>query len=33
MMENTLRQGRLEGCHKLFAATHLICRLESVRTE
>ena len=24
------RQGRLEGCHRMSAATHLICGLESV---
>ena len=23
------RQGRLEGCHRMFAATHLICGLEA----
>ena len=25
MVEEIPRQGRLEGCHRLFAATHLIC--------
>ena len=29
--EGIPRQGRLEGCHKVSAATHLICGLEGVR--
>ena len=28
MVEEILRQGRLEGCHRMSAATHLICGLE-----
>ena len=30
MVEEFPRQGRLEGCHRMSAATHLICGLESV---
>lgn len=30
MLEKISRQGQLEGCHRMFAATRLICRLESV---
>ena len=30
MVEEIPRQGRLEGCHRMSAATHLICGLESV---
>ena len=30
MVEEISRQGRLEGYHKLSAATHLICGLEGV---
>ena len=30
MVEETPTQGRLEGCHRMSAATHLICGLESV---
>ena len=30
MVEKIPRQGRLEGCHRVSAATHLICGLESV---
>ena len=30
MVEETTRQRRLEGCHRLSAATHLICGLEGV---
>ncbi len=29
MVEKIPRQGRLEGCHEMFAATYLICGLES----
>ena len=28
MVEEILRQGRLEGCHRMAAAMHLICGLE-----
>jgi len=31
MSEKVPRQGRLEGCHRMFAAMHLICNLESVQ--
>ena len=31
MVEEIPRQGRLEGCHRMSAATHLICRLEGVQ--
>ncbi len=30
MVEKIPRQGRLEGCHRMSAATHLIYGLESV---
>ena len=30
IVEEVPRQGRLEGCHRMSAATHLICGLESV---
>ena len=30
MVEEIPGQGRLEGCHRMYAATHLICGLESV---
>ena len=30
MVEYISRQGRLEGSHRIFAAMHLICGLESV---
>ena len=30
MMEGIPIQGRLEGCHRMSAATHLICGLEGV---
>ena len=30
MVEEIPRQDRLEGCHRMSAATHLICGLESV---
>ena len=30
MVEEIQRQGRLEGCHRMSAATHLICGLEGV---
>ena len=30
VVEEISRQGRLEGCHRTFAATHPICGLESV---
>ena len=30
MVEEIPRQGRLEGCHRMSAATHLICGLKSV---
>ena len=30
MVEEIPRQGRLEGCRRMSAATHLICGLESV---
>ena len=30
MVEEIPRQGRLEGCHRMSAATHLICGLEGV---
>ena len=30
MVEKIPRQGRLEGCHRMSAATHLIYRSESV---
>ena len=30
VVEEIPRQGRLEGCHRMSAATHLICELESV---
>ena len=30
MVEKMPRQGRLEGCHIMFAATHLICGLVGV---
>ena len=30
MVEEIPRQGRLEGCHRMSAATQLICGLESV---
>ena len=29
MVEEIPRQGRLEGCHRMSAAMHLICGLES----
>ena len=29
-LSHSNRQGRLEGCHRMSAATHLICGLESV---
>ena len=30
MVEEIPRQGRLEGCHRMSTATHLICGLEGV---
>ena len=30
MVEEIPRQGRLESCHRMSAAMHLICGLESV---
>ena len=30
MVEEIPRQGRLEGCHRISAATHLICGSEGV---
>ena len=30
MVEEIPRQGRLEGCHRMSAATQLVCRLEVV---
>ena len=30
MVEEILRQGRLEDWHRMFTATHLICGLEGV---
>jgi len=30
IVEKITRQGRPEGCHRMCAATHLICGLESV---
>ena len=30
IVEKTPSQGRLEGCRRILAATHLICGLESV---
>ena len=30
LIEEIPRQGRLEGCHRMSAATHLICGLECV---
>ena len=30
IVEEILRQGRLEGCHRMSAATHLICGLEGM---
>ena len=30
MVEEIPRQGRLEGCHKIFIATHRICGLEGL---
>ena len=31
MVKESPRQGRLEGCHRMSAATDLICRLEVVK--
>ena len=31
MVEGVPRQGRLEGCHRMPAATHLICELDCVQ--
>ena len=30
MVEDIPREGRLEGCHEMSAATHLICELEAM---
>jgi len=33
MVEEIATQGTLEGCYRMFDATHLICRLERIGME